>query len=337
MGDDIFGTIESEGVDTTDEGLADRWEEDTTQSEPQSAIEQELSDEADDDKADDGADSEGIALDGEEDNTSDPAGAEDIPDALLNKTPAELAKMVSDSQSELGRRSGEVGDLRKLIEQQQEQLQQLTSHLQSQSYQDDGIDTSGWEEDLRDNPQAVYQQALELLDNGQIDIGQMEEVLEAASEMHPRLGRAMSRDFDRRIVLAEVGQQMQPVQQEQSRNVIQSVVKELWNSPDANTAADIQEYNEEISRMFPNGQGLAGLPAEQVRAKLQQALVVVRGNDTTRSSQYKTALAALKADSTVEGGTPSAKESAKTEEDLMREAVFKQRKKDPSEALFASM
>jgi hypothetical protein len=98
---------------------------------------------------------------------------------------------------------------------------------------------------------------------------------------------------------------------------------------------DSREFQSEVSALL-KGVELGTTPTE-VKAKIDHALTIVRGNDPTRSYKYKQALAALKADSMVEGGTPSPKDKPMSDADKTREAIFSRRKRDPAEDLFAKL
>jgi hypothetical protein len=336
---DIFSTPE-QTLDTSTEAMEERgWEPDMTQAEPEgSALDVDPDDDVEDDE--ELVDGDGIPLteDSEEDEAdeSDDAEAEadepKVPEALQGKTPEELAKIIADQRSFTAEQSDQVGQLRALVEQQAQQINQL---LQGAQQPQEAIDVSGWEDEVKVNPQAVYGQALDLLDRGHIDIGQMDDLIDYVSEVNPRAGRQIARDFDRRLNMAQMNQQFEPVQTNVQRNLVESTTAELWNSPDEEVKADTREYHTEIAKVL-NGVDLGNTQA-QVKARLEQALVVVRGRDPQRSYKYKKALEELKANSQVEQGTSTEREEKKTEADKARDLIFNRRKRDPAAALFADL
>lgn len=347
---DIFGdTVINKSTDTNE--LAEEnieWEEVPAAGD---LIEgDEVVDEADADEYEVDGDADADEAVEEEDASPDDADdADDDPLAgLEGKAPEELAKLYRDSRTEVGRQSAEVGQLRSLVETQQGQLQELIQLLSAQQDQPhvevdlDPIVSSAFE-----NPAGAYGQMLKLVDAGQATPDKIEEIIDAAFEVDPSMGRRIHGDWISRLATAqaraehqEALQALQPVHDQAYRASAQEAMQQLAQDP--GLGPDVREYGKEITEMFtgPDGKLVKlGSNPQEIRAKIQSALTVAIGNDPTRSSKYKQALAALKVDTQAEqgGGAGSGRQRKKTEADLMTESIFSGAKNAKVEQLFAGL
>lgn len=265
-----------------------------------------------------------------------PAGFE-IPTDLAGKTPEELAKIVLDQRTFTGRQSSEVGDLRKLIEEQQGTIDQLTSSFQQIQTES----TAGYfDQHGLENPAQTYQQMLGLLGSKQLQVGEVEKFIDRVyNEVDSDLGRAMDRDFITRMSRAEVMQHVQPIQRQNYEAMLESVTDDLYNSTDPATAADVQEYEKEVlgilQPVLTSGVPL-GSNASEVRARLDAALQLARGQDPTRSYAYKQALATRRVTANVEAGS-APPEPPPTVQQAARQAIFEHRKADPADMMLAPL
>jgi hypothetical protein len=265
-----------------------------------------------------------------------------IPDHLSGKTPEELAKIVVDSQRQIGSQSGEVAELRRITEQQAGQLRELIDYLQEVGQQAAApqVDTEGVVSQAVDNPQAAYQQAVQLVDAGHATPDLVDEVIAAVEDMNPRLARLMDRDFQRRMIVAELRGEMEqtiektftPLAKNDYQSQVNLATSSLYSDPVL--GEDAKAYEQEVVALL-KGQRL-GSDAREIRARLEAALTVARGNDPTKSAAYKKAVAQLKTDAQVEAGNPPAAPEKKSEADEYRERAFKRAaERDPGAALFA--
>lgn len=352
MGDGFEGFDGQKSIDVSDEGLAARgWEpESMAGDEPVEAVEETIEE--------DPVEQEEPADEVEEEVEGEPAGDgghvpdvdESIPDELRGKTPAELAKMVLDSQSELGRRSGEIGELRKSVEQMQQQQQLYAQQMLSIQHEDVADDLLESAEASPAKAVQAYNEAMTLLDNNAIDIGTVEQIVEKTYEVDPRLARMMERDFDRRMTRAEImgtiherfQQDVQPVQEFTRQQAIQLASAELYNA-DADTAAYQQEIiqtfaDPELGKTDPMIANLQHLysqarTAPQIKQLMQAALELHRGRNPIKSTRYSQSMEQRKVDEQVETGSGLTPEPA-TEEEAYRQSVFKA--KQPADQLFAN-
>lgn len=344
---DIFGNNMPEALDTSD--IDDRWEPVTDDAadavaEHDDAAEAEL-DEADEAEVDgDGpALGEGVAdddtSDGEDADEADDAPAPvDIPAHLAGKTPAELARIVQDSQSQIGRQSSEVAELRRVTEEQAAQVRELLEMLQQPAAPE--IDTSGLVAQAFENPRGAYGQAVQLVDNGHATPDLVEDIIEAVADMDPKLSRQMASDFTRRMVTAQlraefdetIKTKVEPLAKNDYVSQLNMATSSLYADPVL--GEDAKAYEQEVVAML-KGKPL-GADQHAIRAQLENALTVARGQDPTKSSAYKKALEAMRIDAQTELGNAPEVVEKKSEADAYREARFtRSSERDPGAALFA--
>lgn len=340
--DDIFSDGH-EALDTSD--IDSQWEPDNdTPADAVAAHDAAVADEVDEvevDDADDADDADEDAPAG--DTLDDDADAPPaIPEHLAGKTAEELAKIVQDSQRQIGTQSNEVSELRKVTEEQAGQIRELIGYLQhAQEPAAPQVDTDDLVARAIDNPQASYAQAVRLVDAGQATPDLVEDIIDAVEDMSPKLARQMAADFTRRMVTAQVMGQVQqqldqtvkPLAKNDYQSQLNLATTSLYNDPEL--GADAKAYEAEVVELL-KGQPL-GTSASEIRAKLESALTVARGNDFTKSAKYKKALDDLRIDAQTPGGTPPpAAEKKKSEEDDYRERVFaRAAARDPGASLFA--
>lgn len=351
MQDDIFGEPPA-ALDTSD--IDERWEPVTDTAADAVAEHDAEVDDVDedieilDDDADevDDADDE-VEADDEVDEEPAALDPDELPAHLAGKSPAELAKIVQDSQTQIGRQSGEVAELRRITTEQADQIRELIGYLQ-QGPPEPQVDTSDLVSQALDNPQAAYAQAIRLVNDGHATPDLVEDIIEAVEDLSPKLARQMDRDFTRRMTTAELrnefkkelDERVTPLANSDYQAQVNAATASLYNDPAL--GEDAKAYEKEVVAMVvqkdADGKVLPiGKDAREIRAKLEAALVVARGNDPTRSSQYKKALAALKGDAQTEGGgSGDPKPAKKSEADVYRDRAFaKSKDRDPGAALFA--
>lgn len=340
MEDDIFGEPPA-ALDTSD--IDDRWEPVTD--DPADAVAEHDVPDPDEDPVDD----EPVIEDDADDADDEPAGDDADPvvasdpaldhELVKGKTPEQLAKLAVDSHTMIGRQSAEVAELRRVTSEQAEQLRELIGYLQQPQLQPQ-VDTSDVVAQALDNPQAAYQRAVQLVDGGHATPDLVDEVIEAVEDLSPKLARQMASDFTRRMVTAELRNEMRQELETRvaplAKNDYQSQVAAASNSlyADPELGADAKAYEKEVVALL-KGQNL-GSSAQEIRAKLESALTVARGQDPTKSSKYKQALEALKADAQTEAGNaPDAPAAKKSEADQYRERAFARKlERDPGAAIF---
>lgn len=353
MQDDIFGEPPA-ALDTSD--IDERWEPVTDTAADAVAEHDAEFDDADEDildeaDADDLDDDNVVVLDDEDDaDDEEPAATldpDDLPAHLAGKSPAELAKIVQDSQTQIGRQSGEVAELRRITTEQADQIRELIGYLQ-QGPPEPQVDTSDLVAQALDNPQAAYSQAIRLVNDGHATPDLVEDIIEAVEDLSPKLARQMDRDFTRRMTTAELrnefkkelDERVTPLANSDYATQVNTATASLYNDPVL--GEDAKAYEQEVVALLldkdENGKPKPlGRTAAEIRAKIESALVVARGNDPTKSSQYKKALAALKGDAQTEGGgSGDPKPAKKSEADVYRDRAFaKSKDRDPGAALFA--
>lgn len=298
----------------------------------------------------DEVDGEGeLGTEGEEPPAEEGDGEEpELPEHLAGKSPVELAKMIGDQRSAYAAQSNEIGELRRLAEEQSATNRELLGHLQQlMAPQPQQVDTSGLAGEAMNNPQGAYLQAVQLVNDGHATPDVVDEVLAVVEDMNPQQARLLQQDWMRRVITAQVrsefGEMLKPIQQKvetTAGNDYQSqlnlATSELYSDPAL--GEDAKAYEQDVVNLL-KGQHLGGTKAE-IRAKLESALTVARGMDMTKSPKYQKALEALKVDSQTESGDggvepPPAK---KSEADAYRERVFAVATRtatDPGAGMFA--
>jgi hypothetical protein len=344
MNDDIFSDGH-DALDTSD--LDSQWEPDTdTPVDTVAAHDAAVAEEADEVEVEvDDADADEAGVDDEPAGDEDDDKADDapaIPEHLAGKTPEELARIVQDSQRQIGSQSNEVSQLRKVTEEQAGQIRELIGYLQAAAEpQAPQLDTDSLVAQAIDNPQAAYAQAVRMVDSGHATPDLIEDIIEAVEDMSPKLARQMATDFTRRMVTADVmgrvQQELETTVKPLAKNDYQSQVNlattSLYNDPEL--GEDAKAYEKDVVELL-RGQHL-GNSAQEIRAKLESALTVARGADFTKSPKYKKALEALRVDAQTPGGNPPpAPDAKKSEDDQYRERVFARAgARDPGASLFA--
>lgn len=346
MGDDIFSD-EHTPLDTSGEAL----EALTVDADNDAAVmvaEHDAELEADEELLEgDEADEDGPALgedDGEDeaDEEDEPAAADAVldHDLVKGKSPEELAKLVVDSQSMVGRQSAEVAELRRITEEQAAQMRELIGYLNEAQQPQFEVDSDNLVAKAVDNPRGAYGEALQLLDNGHITPDVIEQIIEATEDMDPRLARKMEADFTRRMVTAEIRAEfraeldktVKPLANNDYQSQLNIATSSLYSDPAL--GEDAKAYQEDVVKML-KGQRL-GDDARQIRAKLESALTVARGNDPTKSAAYRKALEAMRLDSQTDAGNSQPPPAKKSEADEYRERVMRRAaERDPGAALFA--
>jgi len=342
--DDIFSD-EHTPLDTSGDALEAR----TVDADNDAAVmvaEHDAELEADEELLDDEeVDENGPALgedDGADDADEEPAAEDSVLDHELvkGKSPEELAKLVVDSRSMVGRQSAEVAELRRITEEQAAQMRELIGYLNEAQQPQIEVDSDNLVAKAVDNPRGAYGEALQLLDNGHITPDVIEQIIEATEDMDPRLARKMEADFTRRMVTAELRAEMRaeldktvkPLANNDYQSQLNIATSSLYNDPVL--GADAKAYQEEVVKLL-KGQRL-GDDARQIRAKLESALTVARGNDPTKSAAYLKALEAMRLDSQTDAGNHQPPPAKKSEADEYRERVMRRAaERDPGAALFA--
>lgn len=328
---DIFGNDTSSNLDVSDEALADKWENDSTQVEPEPSDDGVASGEDEDpDEDDHDAEVDDAEDDPDEDpSEEDPEDKSVLPDKLKGKSPEEIAKMYVELERRFGQeQSGEIGELRRQVEQQQQQLAQLAASGQ-QDYAG-GDDISDYISDSH-SAATIYGQAIDALGEGQINVNVIDEIIDATHAIDPLLASKMNRDFGMRLARAESMAQMEPVRQSNYDSTLLRVTNELYE--DNKLGGDVKAYEQEIAGLL-RGKDLGNTAAE-IRNHVEQALIVARGQDPTKSVAYQAAtLAASKKNSQVEEGSGEPPEAV-TEEDQIRKRVFSTRGRGGGQNIFA--
>lgn len=350
---DIFG---DDSVTKGSEGPSVDFEFQEVPAEPEGEAELEQPDELDEPEHDgdeddqDPEDEEGDDEDADGDEESeeeDPGKATADALKLDDKDPDQLRAIVVDQREMVARQSAEVGQLRQLVLEAQQQNRELVTMLSQQNApQPPEVDTSGLLANAAENPRGAYYQALQLADAGAITPDVVDDVIDLVMDMDPAEGRRMQRDFDRRLIMAEFDEKQQKV----AKDVIEPLAKRDYQSQlsqashsfynDAELGEDAKEFANEIVAMFPpdkdgNRPKLGSTPQE-IRAKLESALTVARGNHPERTAKYKAALAQLKIDTQVEEGTGGKAGKAKTPPQTLVQQLTAT-KKDPADRLFAGL
>lgn len=298
-----------------------------------------VGDEVEVDAADDAEVDDAPVADAPDD--ADPAF--EMPADLAGKSAEDIAKMYLDSRKMVGGQSAEVAELRRITEAQAGQLKELIGYLNEVGQQAAApqVDTSTVVDEALENPQAAYHRAVQMVDAGHADPSLVDQVISAVDDMNPGLARQMTRDFDRRMIVAELRGEMQqtiektvkPLAQNDYQSQLNLATSSLYSDPAL--GEDAKAYEQEVVALL-KGQNL-GSNAQQIRARLEAALTVARGNDPTKSAAYRKAVQQLKTDAQVEAGNaPDAPEPKKSEADAYRERVFaRAAERDPGAAIFA--
>lgn len=318
---DIFGEVSSEPDISTD---ALNWE--PAGVEPVGAEGQSLPTDEDDDDTevvDETADGVGVdddVVDGDNEDTSPADDDVDIPENLRGKTPAELAKIIADSQAFISRQGTEIGELRKMVEQiqstaEQQYAQEMAPSVEFIDTVEDGV--------------GAYHEAMNLLDQGFIGPEAIDEIIDAVRDLDPSIAARMDRDFGMRLARAEMTTQMAPVIEQSYHASLQAATAQVNADPDATA------YREDIVRIVQNPANLVehqiaaayqhARTASDIADALKAALTVARGANPVKSASYKQQLAASKQNEQVEGGNASAAEKPRTEEELIRESLLSTR------------
>lgn len=355
MLDDDFFSDAGSSLDLSDAGLEARgWEGDGVESageppEPVADTEPTGTEESDSEPVE----PESTEIDAAGDTDTASAGQDEpdlsLPEKLQGKSASDLARMYLELEKLEGNRTGEMGDLRSVVEKQAEQLELLRDHLAQQSQAqtaDDLVDM------VRQNPQGTYHQAVTALEEGRITIDVVEEVIDEvdaqadeladegnteAARQYRKLARAMQRDFDRRVTLAETRQAqattVAPLQKQAKVQAYQAGIATFFdaNSVGEDDAADATAYQVDIQNLV-KGKDL-GNTAEQVAANLKQALIYVRGMNPTRSAAFVRQQTALKSQVIAEKGSAEPPPATLTEADQIRDKLFN--RKDPADLIFA--
>lgn len=350
MDGDIFSD-DHQSLDTSD--IDDRWEPVTDG--PDVAVAEHDADlEVEDEEVIDDADDEEIV---DEPVVEEQPPADDEPDPSAFVMPAELegksaediAKMFVDSRKMVGSQSNEVSELRRITSEQADQIRELLGYLQQgPTQQPEPVDTSSIVAEALDNPQAAYQQAVSLVDQGLATPDLVEDIIEAVADIAPRLSRQMTADFSRRLTTAqlrsefkqELDERVAPLQQHDYQSQLNIATSSLYADPVL--GEDAKAYEAEIVALLAEKDDKGnvkpiGRNAQEIRARIESALTVARGQDPTKSSAYKKALAELKGDAQTDpGNPPGAAPKKKSEADAYRESVFARKsERDPGAALFA--
>jgi hypothetical protein len=339
--DDFIGLGTTAGLDLSDEGLEARgW---VGSDHSPDALPDDAETEGDAPTEPEAAPTEDVEPEAEAEASTDEF---ELPEKLQGKDAAALAKMYLELEKLHGSQANEYGDIKSLVEKQQEQLELMRDAManqQSTAMADDLVEL------VRANPTGIYQQAIEALDHGHIGIDTVEEIIDEveaqadeladegdteSARQYRKLARIMQRDFDRRITLAESRAAQQPLQQAAVQQAYEKGVGGYFNLPDADDAADARAYQQDVQNLV-KGKNLGSTP-EQVTESLRRALYYVRGMNPTRSAAFIRQQEALKAGAVAEQGSAEPPPANLTEADRIREGIFAVNKpKDPFD--FASI
>jgi hypothetical protein len=256
----------------------------------------------------------------------------DLPEAFRGKSPAELVKIIQDSQSQIGRQANEVGELRKQVEAilAQQQAPEPQEYLPASEYVHSAADGV-----------SAYRDALELLDSGQIGPDAIDDIIDATMEVDRSMGMRMHRDFSMRLARAEIMAQMAPGQQVTRDYALRQATEAVRQAD-----ADAEAYAADIARMMDQPQtyaeqGLANAfkmaqTPQDIQTVLNEALRVARGADPTKSRMYSAQLDKRKQDEQVETGNATPAEKPLGEAEQILAAVEQHRKNRPDADLFAN-
>lgn len=339
---DIFGD-NTEALDVSDAALDKRgWESDGTNEIGDPVVEEAVEEEevvAEEAAAEEPhvADSEAAAVEAAVESGEVIAADDGLPTHLKGKSPQELAVMLMEAQSHIGRQSNEVGDLRRAMDQMQQNLQ-----LQQQQF--NGMQQANVAEEIvgsADDPElakAAYAQAIDLVDRGALDIGTVEQLIARTMDVDPKLANMMQRDFDRRLITAQaqqmIQQQMQQVQQQYRpmqefsyQEAVRAASNKVYADPEFGD--ELKAYGPEVLEML-KGKHLGSTPQE-IEVVIKNAVTAARGVNPIKSASYQKLLASQKQDQQVEEGSGAAPRVGS--EQQIRDSVFK--RKDPADKLFA--
>lgn len=344
-----FSLGDTTGIDVSDEALDARgWEPEGVASLDESVVEPEA-DPTPSDDVEAPEESTEDAPEADEEETPeeqpepDPEDVFELPEKLAGKSAEDLAKMYLELEKQRGGQTNELGELRTFVEQQTQQIELLRDHLARQAQSETADDLV---EMVRQNPQGIYQQAVRALDQGQITIDVVEEVISevrgiadelaedgetGAARQYNDLARAMERDFDRRLTIAQAQATQAPLQAQAKQQAYEKGVAGFFN-PAAEDYADAITYQQDVTNLL-KGKDLGDTP-EAVQATLKQALIYVRGQNPTRSAAFKAQQEKLKGAAQSERGSAEPAPKPLTEEEKIRQSVFN--RKDPGAKIFES-
>jgi hypothetical protein len=321
----IFGDDKTSSLDISDEGLEARWE---------AANESDLETIEDDTEGDDEdghsivGDEETHSVDeddSEDDDTElvEDGDDEDLPAPLKGKSRQEIAALYAQAQEYVNRQGNELGELRKAVQQLQQNGYQAAEPVPTIDYIENAADAV-----------SAYRQALDLLDQGQIGPDVVDEIIEVAHELDPAMGRKMDRDFGTRLARAEANVQLQPIQQAARETNILRATTEVYHSE-----ADAAPYQDDIARILRQPSSLEeqqlALAYEQAQTagEIKQVLLasirLARGADPTRSTLYSGQLRARKKNERTEGGNATKTTAPpKSEVELIQDDILNRRRSD---------
>lgn len=322
---DIFGDPQTE-PDLSGEAL--NWEPDDTFEELRGDSLPSADEDADTNDDAEEAQSEEEQTD-EVENDGEPVATEDdLPEAFRGKTAAELVKIIQDSQSFVAKQGGEIGELRKLVD----EVRQRQSAPAPTQY----APPSDYIHDTQDGLIA-YREGVQLLDQGQIGPEAIDEIIDVVREIDPATAAKMDRDFGMRLARAEMNVSMAPVMQQSYDIALQQATAQVNADPDA------EAYREDIVRIVQNPQSLIeqqvavayqqSRTAPEIAATLQAALQVARGSNPTKAAGYRAALEQAKLNEQVESGNSAPAETPTSLEDQIRNSLLAPA--DPGAQMFA--
>ena len=254
---------------------------------------------------DDGADAD-------EDNGEDPAEPADdnaeIPEQFRGKSPAELVKIIQDSQSMVNRQGNEIGELRKAVEAIQSAQQQAAAA--------EAVPASEYIATEQDGLLA-YREAIGMLDRGEIGPAAIDDIIDVVRDLNPVTAAKMDRDFGMRLARAEMHQQMAPVIEQSYNDALRQATMNVNADPDA------EAYREDLVRIVQQPASLVehqvavayqqARTAPEIEGALKAALQIARGANPIKSAAFKQDLAKRKQNEQVEGGNASQAQVPKTE------------------------
>jgi hypothetical protein len=314
---DIFGDPQTE-PDISSEGL--EWEADDDL-EPASITTGEGDDntnaEGDEPEAGDDEPEAPEADDADKGEEAPAADDEELPEDLRGKTPAELAKIIADSQAMIQRQADEVGQARRMMEQFAAQQQAAQQH--------EPVPASEYIDNVQDGLLA-YREGIGLLDQGQVGPSAIDDIIDVVRELDPATAAKMDRDFGMRLARAEMNVQMAPVIEQSYNASLQAAAAQVNADPDATA------YREDIVRIVQQPANMVeqqvaqayqhARTAPELTAALNAALTVARGANPVKSLTYKQQLEAAKQNEQVEGGNSSQAEPPKTEAQRITESLL---------------
>ena len=113
---------------------------------------------------------------------------------------------------------------------------------------------------------------------------------------------------------------------------MRQVTSALYEDP--KLGPDFKAYEQEIIELLKPHRDNLGSTRQEVEQAFRNALIFVRGQDPTKSADYRSRLERSKTDSQVEEGSAEV-EQPLTAEQKLREGIFNHRKTTPADGLFA--